>query len=139
MNMTGPIIGGFGGLALALGIGTIADVVAPRQEPFMTVNRIEQDGVNIVFERIVQNDVRAEWSVRLYGEGKHPVCEGGAHADYTASEPQTQPMHIDDFIGEENCLLKLMNGIEYLVVVVWLARDAGPPIVERFTFTAPRG
>ncbi len=114
-----------GGLQMVIGS-------ALPDEKFMTVKRMEYDGAQVHFERVIRRDSVADWSVTVV-QGGDDICHGGGSAAYTQSEAQFQPMPLDVFVGDM-CLL--VPGATYEMFAHWVPRDGSATVSAQTSFVA---
>ena len=114
-------------------IGAIFVGAALPDADFMRVSRMEYDAGVIQFERTVSRNQVADWSVTVVEGDGLDVCHGGGSAAYTKTEPKSQPMPLDVFVG---AACEITPGETYTIYAHWVPRDGGPTVSRAETFEA---
>lgn len=109
----------------------VVGAILPADE-FMTVERMEYDGAQVQFERVVHKDTVATWSVTVAQDGED-ICHGGGSGIYAQSEAQFQPMPLDVFVGD---VCALNPGATYEMFAHWVPRDGSATVSAQASFVA---
>lgn len=118
-------------------------------KPFMTIDRIEQQGETVYPYRTLHREAKSDFHVTVREIGSsEPVCwtvhgnnagEGWWEYEFADSpkhsDPLDEPMPLDRWVAGGECWVKLIPGREYSERTTWTPLDGSRPITYERTFT----